>query len=199
MSANLQRHHEFTEKEYHHHEQISLAKSEFYQGQIYAMAGASTTHNDISMSVGSSLDNQLDGKPCVPRISDQLLKIEATTLQTYPDVLVACPPFRTDPNYPNTLTDATVIIEVLSRSTANYDRNEKFDNYKRLDSLRHYVLIEQKQMKVTHHFLDADDKWQSETFTAPEDVVELRAIECQLVLRQIYKRVSFDETAGATI
>ena len=177
MSAQRQRHPEFTEAEYWQREQISGTKNEFYRGEIYAMAGASTAHNDISMSVGSSLDNQLDGKPCVPRVSDQLLKVEATTLQTYPDVLVVCPPFRTDANYPNTLTDATVIVEVLSRSTANYDRNEKFDNYKRLNSLRHYVLIEQKQMKVTHHFLDADDNWRSETFVAPADIVELRAIE----------------------
>ena len=72
------------------------------------------------------------------------------------------------------MLDAIVIIEVLSPSTANYDHNEKFDNYKKLKSLRHYLLIEQKQMKVTHHFLDDDKRWQSETFVAPEDTVELR-------------------------
>ena len=192
MSANLQRHHEFTDAEYLQYEKDSPTKHEFYQGQIYAMAGTSTDHNRIAGQVFVALDSQLDGKPCEPFIGDQRIKIEATTLQTYPDVFVACPPFSYDTGDKHTMLDAVVIIEVLSPSTANYDRNEKFDNYKRLTSLRHYVLIEQKQMKVTHHFLDADDKWQSETLEAPEDVVELRAIQCQLVLRQIYKRINFD-------
>ena len=192
MSANLQRHHEFTEAEYWQHEQRSLTKNEFQWGQIYAMAGTSTDHNRIAVDVTIALGNQLNGKPCEVFAGDQRIKVEATTLQTYPDVFVACPPFSYDAGDKHTMTDCVVIIEVLSPSTANYDRNEKFDNYKRLDSLRHYLLIEQKQMKVTHHFLDDDKRWQSETFAAPADIVELRAIECQLVLRQIYKRVNFD-------
>ncbi len=199
MSAQLRQHYKLTENEYWHGEQNSLIKHEFYQGEIYAMAGTSSDHNRIAGETYVSLSLQLDEQPCESFIGDQRIKIEATTLQTYPDILVACPPLSYDPNDKHTLTDATVIIEVLSRSTSSYDRNEKFDNYKRLDSLRHYMLIEQKQMKVTHHFMDANDNWQSEVFTAPEDVVELRAIECQLVLRQIYKRVSFDETTGVTI
>ena len=192
MSANLQRHHEFTEEEYWRRERNTEDKNEFQWGQIYAMAGTSTDHNRIAVDVTIALGNQLNGKSCEPFIGDQRIKVEATTLQTYPDVFVACPPFSYDPNDKHTMLDAVVIIEVLSPSTANYDRNEKFDNYKRLDSLRHYLLIEQKQMKVTHHFLDDDKRWQSETFAAPADIVELRAIECQLVLRQIYKRVHFD-------
>ena len=192
MSANLQRHHEFTEAEYWQHEKSSFTKNEFQWGQIYAMAGTSTDHNRIALDVAILLSSQLNGKPCEPFIGDQRIKVEATTLQTYPDVFVACPPFSYDPNDKHTMIDAVIIIEVLSPSTANYDRKEKFDNYKKLKSLRHCVLIEQKQMKVTHHFKDAADNWQSETFEAPEDTVELRAIECQLVLRQIYKRVHFD-------
>ena len=192
MSANLQRHHEFTEDEYWQHEQRSFTKNEFQWGQIYAMAGTSTDHNRIALDVAILLSSQLNGKPCETFIGDQRIKVEATTLQTYPDVFVACPPFSYDPGDKYTMLDAVVIIEVLSPSTANYDRKEKFDNYKKLNSLRHYVLIEQKQMKVTHHYKDANEQWQSETFEAPEDIVELRAIECQLVLRQIYKRVNFD-------
>ena len=192
MSANLQRHHEFTEAEYLHFEKDLLTKHEYYQGQIYAMAGTSTDHNRIAGDVFALIHAQLSDKPCEPFVGDQRIKVEATTLRTYPDVFVACPPFSYDANDKHTMLDAVVIIEVLSPSTANYDRNEKFDNYKRLNSLRHYVLIEQKQMKVTHHYKDAADNWQNETFEAPADIVELRAIECQLVLRQIYKRVHFD-------
>ena len=90
------------------------------------------------------------------------------------------------------MTDATVIVEVLSPSTASYDRKEKFDNYKHLNSLRHYLLIEQKQMKVAHHFLDSDGVWQSESFAAPDDAVNLDTIGCQLELREIYRRIKLD-------
>ena len=192
MSANLQRHHEFTEEEYWRRERNTEDKNEFQWGQIYAMAGTSTDHNRIVGQVFVALDHQLDDKTCEPFIGDQRIKVEATTLQTYPDVFVACPPFSYDAGDKHTMLDAVVIIEVLSPSTANYDRKEKFDNYKKLKSLHHYVLIEQKQVKVVHHYKDANEQWQSETFEAPEDIVELRAIECQLVLRQIYKRVHFD-------
>ena len=192
MSANLQRHHEFTEEEYWRRERDTEEKNEFQWGQIYAMAGISTDHNRIAGDVFALIHAQLRDKPCEPFVGDQRIKVEATTLRTYPDIFVACPPFSYDPNDKHTMLDAVVIIEVLSPSTANYDRNEKFDNYKKLKSLRHYLLIEQKQIKVTHHYKDADEQWHSETFAAPEDIMELRAIECQLVLRQIYKRVHFD-------
>ena len=193
MSAQLQpKHHEFTVAEYWRMEAETPLKHEFFQGQIYAMAGTSSDHNRIAVDVTVALANQLRGKPCETFAGDQRLKIEATTLQTYPDVMVACPPLRYDPADKHTLTDATVIVEVLSPSTANYDRHEKFDNYKHLDSLRHYLLIEQKQIKVVHHFLDDNGAWHSETLSAPEAVVHLDAVSCQLELSEVYRRINFD-------
>ncbi len=191
MSANLQRHHEFTKEEYWRRERNSIEKNEYFDGQIYAMAGTSTNHNRIAVDVTVSLATQLRDKPCEVFASDQRIEVEKTTLQTYPDVLVACPPFSYDAGDKHTMTDAVVIIEVLSPSTANYDRKEKFDNYKQLKSLRHYLLIEQKQVKVTHHS-KVDGQWQSENFAARDDVVNLAAIDCQLELREIYRRIDFD-------
>ncbi len=192
MSAQRQIHHEFTPAEYLQYEENSPTKHEFYQGQIFAMAGTSSDHNRIAGDSFAALSGQLRGQPCEAFIGDQRIKVEATSLQTYPDVLVACPPLAYDPNDKHTLVDATVIIEVLSRSTASYDRNAKFDNYKRLHSLRHYVLIEQKQIEVTHHFLSAAGDWQGEVFESLDDVVSLNAIECQLELREVYRRINFD-------
>ena len=192
MSANLQRHHEFTKEEYWRRERNTEDKNEFQWGQIYAMAGTSTDHNRIAVDVTVSLANQLRDKPCEVFVGDQRLEVEATTLQTYPDVFVACPPFSYDAGDKHTMTDCVVIIEVLSPSTANYDRNEKFDNYKKLKSLRHYLLIEQKQVKVTHHFKDENEQWQSETLTKPDDVAALAAIDCELELREVYRRIDFD-------
>ena len=192
MSANLQRHHEFTEEEYWRRERNTEDKNEFQWGQIYAMAGTSTDHNRIAVDVATSFNLQLRGKSCEAFAGDQRIKIEATTLQTYPDVFVACPPFSYDAGDKHTMTDCVVIIEVLSPSTAKYDRNEKFDNYKKLKSLRHYLLIEQKQIKVTHHFKANNEQWQSETLTDPDDVAVLAAIDCRLELHEIYRRVNFD-------
>ena len=194
MSANLQRHHEFTKEEYWRRESNTGEKNEFQWGQIYAMAGTSTDHNRIAGDVFASIHAQLRDKPCETFIGDQRIEVEATTLQTYPDIFVACPPFSYDANDAHTMTDAVVIIEVLSPSTANYDRKEKFDNYKRLKSLRHYLLIEQKQAKITHHYKDASKRWQSEDFSSLDDAVELAAIECQLELREVYRRISFEDS-----
>lgn len=119
-----------TEKEYFAFENDSLTKHEYYWGQIYAMAGASIPHNRIAGSAFAALYSQLRGRPCEPFSSDQRLKTGEDGLITYPDVMVVCPPFRQDETAPNTLLDATVIIEVLSPSTENYDRTAKFDFYR---------------------------------------------------------------------
>lgn len=189
MSANLQRHHEFTKEEYWQHQRISNRKYEYFDGIVFAMANDSDDHNRIAVDVTISLANQLRDKPCEVFAADQRIEVEKTTLQTYPDVLVACPPFSYDAGDKHTMTDCVVIIEVLSPSTANYDRNEKFDNYKQLKSLRHYLLIEQKQIKVTHHYKDGNEQWHSETFVSLDDVAALAAVDCQLELREIYRRI----------
>ena len=190
MSAQRQPAYEFTENEYWQRAEDSGIKLEFWDGQIYAMAGATPDHNDITVNVASSLHTQLRGKPCVPRTSDQ--RVKAGTLQTYPDVVVACRPLQYDPGDSNTLIDAMVIIEVLSRSTQSKDRNLKFDRYKELPSLRHYLLISQTPFDVVHHFLDGKT-WRSETLTDAADIVRLTGIDCQLSLSEIYEDVELSD------
>ena len=191
MSAQRQPEYDYTEKEYWQVEEDSDIKHEFWDGQIYAMAGATPKHNDIALNVASSLKVQLRGKSCVPRTSDQ--RVKAGTLQTYPDVVVACRPLQYDPNNANTLIDATVIVEVLSRSTQNTDRNAKFDSYKQLPSLRHYLLIAQTPFDVVHYFKDENGDWQSEALDVAADVVRLTAIDCQLSLSEIYEDVELSD------
>lgn len=188
MSAQRQPEYDYTEEEYWQIDEDSNLKHEFWYGQIYAMAGASTDHNRISLSIGSSLKIQLRGRPCEPFVGDQRLKIATAAIQTFPDVMVVCPPLKYDPNQSDTLLDAVVIAEILSRSTRYNDRNAKFDAYKQLTSLRHYLLIEQKQMKVEHHFLDGKN-WRSETLTDADAIVRLTAVDCQLSLDEIYEDI----------
>ena len=187
MSAQRQLEYNYSEKEYWQIEEFSTVKHEFWHGQIYAMAGATGTHNDIAGNVFASLHTQLRGLPCVPRSGDQ--RVKASTLQTYPDDVVACRPLQYDPNERHTLIDAVVLVEVLSRSTQKNDRNAKFDAYKQLPSLRHYLLIEQTPFHVEHHSVGENGDWHSEIFRAPGDIVGLSAIECQLNVGEIYEDI----------
>ena len=191
MSAQRQPQYDYTERQYWQVEEDSVIKHEFWDGQIYAMAGASPGHNDIAVNVVTSLRVQLRGTSCVPRTSDQ--RVKAGTLQTYPDVVVACRPLQYDSNDANTLIDATVIVEVLSRSTQHKDRNLKFDRYKQLPSLRHYLLVAQTPFDVVHHFKDDNGVWQSETLDVAADIVRLTAIDCQLSLSEIYEDVELSD------
>ena len=192
MTAQRQHHALFTEEEYWFREEGSTDRHEYFRGGVFAMAGATPRHNDIALSIASSLRAQLQGRPCRARMSDQRIKVETTSLQTYPDVVVVCPPFRFDPGNSITLLDATVIVEVLSDSTRQYDQNEKFRNYRELPSLRHYLLVETNAVSVEHRFLNESGEWESQTFTTLDEVVNLDAISCQLDVRALYEEVDMD-------
>lgn len=188
MSAQ-RKHHLFTEAEYRQYEDVSITKHEYFRGEIFAMAGASMSHNLISGNIHASLHSQLRGRSCRPFASDQRIKVERNGLHTYPDVAVICQPFVCDPHSAITLMDALVIIEVLCPSTAYYDRIDKLDLYRELLSLRHYILVAQDEINVEHRFLNAQDEWQTEIFTSLEDTIRLEAIDCVLKVSEIYEDI----------
>lgn len=175
-----------TEDEYWEMEQAALTKHEYFNGQIYAMAGASRVHNIIAMNAGSSLTAQLKGKKCRAVGSDQLVKVEATGLQTYPDITVYCPPARFDEKRQDTLLEPSVLVEVLSSSTADYDRTDKFDHYKKIATLGDYLLIAQDKRRVEHFHRNENNQWILQTATQNDDVVFLKSIECNLKIEDVY-------------
>ena len=189
MTAQRPHHALFTEREYWEKEEFAVERHEYFRGEIVAMAGASPRHNDISASILSSLFSQLRGRPCRARMSDQRIKVETTTLQTYPDVVVVCPPFRFDSGNSITLLDATVIVEVLSDSTRQYDQSEKFRNYRELPSLRHYLLVETNGISIEHRTRLENGDWETQIFSTLDDTIELEAIACQLSLHAVYEEV----------
>ena len=144
----------FTEAEYNDYEERSEVKNQYVDGRIFAMTEFSGRHIAITGAVGVSLHTQLRNSKCMALMSRQRVKVEATGMQTYPDVLVACPPLRYDPSAGEglVLLDATVLVEILSPSTAEYDRGAKFLDYQQLPSLRHYVLISQDRVTVEHRW-----------------------------------------------
>ena len=179
-----------TPEEYLAKERKALTKSEYHNGQIYAMPGASHEHNVIMGNTFAELHIQLRDRTCIVYPSDMRVKVSSTGRYTYPDVIVVCDEPRFDDSHFDTLLNPTVLIEVLSASTAAYDRGEKFAAYQKLDSLCEYVLISQDSVCVEHYFQQEQD-WDLTEFRSLDDVFQLPSIGCELSLQVIYAKVQF--------
>jgi Uma2 family endonuclease len=189
MSSAEQR---LSELDYLALERRASSRSEFFRGRMYAMAGASRAHNLITLNVGSELRSQLRGRPCETYVNDMRVKVDATGLYTYPDVLVVCGEPRFEDAAGDTLLNPQVIIEVLSASTEAYDRSEKFDHYGRLDSLSDYVLISQDRCRVEHYERKGPEQWLLSVSTNPRGELSLQSIDCRVRVAEIYSRVTLD-------
>ncbi len=177
--------------DYYDVELYSELKHEYFQGEIFAMAGGSTQHNLIAGSLFLALGNALRGSSCAPFGSDQRV-YAPSGLYSYPDASVFCEPHETEVPPPGTLTDAVALFEVLSDATRDYDQSAKFELYRSISTLRDYVLIEQNEMRVEHRTQGEDGNWATKVLSAPDEVLEISALGFRVALREIYERVSFD-------
>jgi len=177
-------------EQYLERERAAGFKSEFYDRQIYAMAGASKEHTRIVTSTLVSLGAQLRGTTCEPFAQDMRVNINALGDYFYPDIAVACEPEFTDDKF-DTLANPRVIIEVLSPSTAGFDRDEKFKSYQAVPSLTDYILIAQSEPRVEHFARQSDDSWLLRIAKSLDAEIEIASIGCILKLREIYERVPF--------
>lgn len=164
-------------------------KSEYFNGEVFAMSGGSRQHNLITVNVSSSLHSQLRRRPSTVYSSDQRVKVSLTGLYTYPDVTVVCGEAVFDDEQQDTLLNPRVIVEVLSKSTAGHDRNEKFAHYRKLPSLTEYVLISQTSYRVEHYARQTDDQWLLSESASLQGAVHLPSIDCALSLADIYEKV----------
>jgi len=180
----------FTPEEYLALERKATTKSEYLNGHIYAMAGASREHNLITGNIFGELRSQLRERPCEAYVNDMRLKISATGLYTYPDVAVVCGEPRFEDIDLDTLLNPIVLVEVLSPSTEAYDRGEKFAHYRRLESLQEYILVAQDCVRV-EHYLRQGEQWLLTELSNLDDVLHLVSISCDLSLHEIYTRVEF--------
>lgn len=178
-----------TVEEYLRLEEESALRHEYIAGQIFAMSSAMLRHEVIVGNLLASFHSQLRGGPCVafPSNAKVRLRIERDDIFYLPDVMIACGPFTEEALNQRYLTDPCVVIEVLSPSTEVIDRREKAINYRHLSSLEDYVLIAQRSMEVT--LFRRTDNWVPQVLAAPEDVLELRSVELNVSLREIYERV----------
>jgi Uma2 family endonuclease len=181
-----------SEEEYLAYERASSIKHEFYRGHIYAMSGGKEPHNLIAGNTLSSLHSQLRRKPCRVYPSDMRVKVLRTGLNTYPDVMVICGQPQFTDAIRDTITNPTVIVEVLSPSTERYDRGMKFQHYRSIDTLQDYILIAQDQYHVEHYIRQQNGQWLLQEFTNLEEEAYLDSIECTLRLEDIYEKVDLD-------
>src|SRR4051812_39435033 len=139
-------------------ERKSEVKHEFYRGEMFAMAGASRAHNLIAFNFAVALGNQLADRPCEAYVGDMRVRIESTGLYTYPDIVVVCGEPKFLDGESDTLLNPTLIVEVLSPATENYDRSRKFAHYRSIPSLREYITIAQDRVWVERH-VKRDGEW----------------------------------------
>ena len=157
MSSHAETH--YTPEEYLALERQAPCKSEYYAGEIFAMAGASRWHDLTVTNVLRELSLQLKGQPCTTYPSDMRVKVSPTGLYTYPDVIVVCGEAQFEDHQQDTLLNPTLIVEVLSESTEAYDRGGKFTHYRKLPSLVEYVLITQTKPHIEHYVRQSDNRW----------------------------------------
>jgi Uma2 family endonuclease len=175
--------------EYLARERKAEAKSEYFNGEIFAMSGASQAHVLIVTNVVSELRGQLRARDCRVYSTDLRVKVSASGLYTYPDVVVVCGAPRFEDEQGDTLLNPSVIVEVLSKSTQDYDRGAKFEQYRTVESFKEYVLIAQDKVHVEHFVRQPDARWMLAETNRRDDRIELESIGAHLALTDVYEKV----------
>lgn len=183
-----------TPEEYLAREEKAEYKSEYFQGQVFALAGGSLNHNLIVGNIHTELKSALKTKPCRVLMSDMRLLVQRNGLYTYPDVMVVCGKVEFVEGRNDTITNPIVIVEVLSPSTYNYDRVKKFALYKQLDSLREYMLVDSEQVHVTLLRRLESGIWTIEMYDTPDVMVRLESLGCEIPITAMYEQVEWDST-----
>lgn len=185
-----------TPAEYLEIERAAEFKSEFYRGEMYAMAGASLSHARLVANLSRVLGNNLEDSPCEVLSTDMRVKVDATGLYTYPDVLVVCDSPELEDDQLDTLLNPTVLIEVLSKSTESYDRGMKSKHYRTIPSLRSLLLVSQTEPFIERYDLGEENHWILTEISGMEATLEIPVIDCNLAMSEIYSRTDFPEETG---
>jgi Uma2 family endonuclease len=171
-------------------------RSEYHRGEIFAMAGANWEHTLIKDNLAGEARNQLKSGPCRVLTSDLRVKVDATGLYTYPDIVVVCDEPQFEDKVQDTLLNPRVIVEVLSDSTEKYDRGVKFAHYRRLPSVQEYVLVAQDRPLVERYVRQPDDAWVLTAFSAMTQTFAFGTIPVQIAFAELFRGVAFPDTHG---
>jgi Uma2 family endonuclease len=174
-------------------EKASVEKHEYYKGEVFAMSGASWQHNVIAKNISTAVLPFLKGKPCNMFGSDLRIHIPENTLYTYPDFSIICgkPEFTGEEE--DTVVKPSAIIEILSKSTRDYDRGTKFYLYRSIKTLQEYILIDSTSICVEIYKRNSDNSWQLTEFRQLNDRFSIKTIDLMILLKEVYEDVSIDE------
>ncbi|NDP27784.1 MAG: Uma2 family endonuclease [Flavobacterium sp.] len=178
-----------SETDYLETERLALEKHEYFNGEVFAMSRANISHNQIFSNSIFSIGTQLKGKKCQPFGSDLRVHVPKNTLFTYPDISIVCGEIETTDDKFDTITNPSVLIEILSPSTRNYDKGEKFTLYREIASLQEYILIDSERIMVEKFIRNSDNSWQLTEYRSIEQSFSIATVGIEMQLVDIYEGV----------
>ena len=192
MNTQPQDNPKMTPEGYLEFERTSEIRHEYFDGEIFAMTGASLNHNRVNGNMFNEIKNQLKKSPCDAFANDMRVKVNELETYTYPDIVVVCGDIELEKiKGLETLVNPTVIIETLSNSTEAYDRGKKFQHYRLLPSLQEYILVSQHHCLVEKYVHSDDGSWRYFSYEAMEQTLTIESIHCEVLLSDVYYRVEF--------
>lgn len=182
----------YTPQEYLTLEETSEYKNEYIDGEILPMTGGTTNHNEIALNIAANLKFGLRGKSYKVYMGDVRLWIPRYRVYTYPDVMVISGEPIYEGTGKSTVINPILITEVLSKSTGNYDRGDKFEYYRSIPEMQEYILINQYKYYIEQFAKNNEGKWVLTEYTSKDDILSLNSINMQISLSDIYAGVNFD-------
>ncbi len=182
----------FTIKEYLDLEDSSEYKSEYYKGEIFALAGGSINHNQIVTNLISRLNQTYPAHKCRSFATDLKLWVKDVQLFTYPDLMIICDKPQFYPGRDDTILNPRVIIEIISKSTEAYDRGKKFQFYRSIPSFQEYILIDQYSVHIDQFYIDPQGKWSLKDYNDINDVLNFSKIDFEISLADVFDLVDFE-------
>ena len=178
-----------TAEEYATWERDQVERHEFYAGEVFSQAGGTRRHSLIGSNVLGEVGQILKRKPCQAHGSDMRILVKATGYQAYPDVSVACPPFEEAGD--EVISNPILIVEVLSPSTADFDRGSKFGHYRQISTLMEYLIFWQDEARVEQHTRTVEGLWLLREVVGIDQTLQLLSLGEPLALRDAYDKVDF--------
>jgi Uma2 family endonuclease len=192
MIAQVQKNRTYSPEEYLELEIPSVDKHEYIDGEIRLMSGGMPNHNRIIGNLFAALNFAFKGKPYEAFVTDQRLWIPRKRIYTYPDILIVKGELELQEGRKDTLTNPSVIIEVLSKSTQNYDKGDKFTAYRSIPSFQEYILVDQSSMHVEHYVKTEQRKWIFQEYDEVDNALVFASLPFEILLTDLYDKVKFE-------
>ncbi|NES05179.1 MAG: Uma2 family endonuclease [Okeania sp. SIO2F4] len=187
----------YTPTEYLNLETNSQQRHEYINGEIIPMTGGTPNHNQIALNFSAALNFSLKRKPYRVFVADQRLWIQKKRIYTYPDVMVNPGNLELQQGRKDTITNPLIIVEVLSNSTRNYDKDKKFAAYRTIPIFQEYLLIDQYTIQVEQYYKTSQKQWIFSEYNELEETISLNSIDFQITLADIYDKVEFETTENS--